>query len=411
MAKKNHVLTAVFFVSLASCAPSQQPDASIEPIDHSQQQPQNPPTHTNMPRPPNGKLVMLDSDLYVRTLKNGVLEKVDLFPEGMEITVPMNGATVNPPYRDEQGNSAFSSTGFLPVLSIDSIPDGDEARFGDARIKELFALPGGLYISAVVGQGGSSAESTFPEVIPGAPGADYQKFYNVNGQPKFNFTAALKKKFGDHMNKARPMSSLPAAEQTKYARIMQELQKVGDRQVATARHWLMMDINEGKRLSEEFEKTGKVPLEGAWTVAVQGTAVRNGFANVPCAEFQSEILREAYARAGYSHFDDFNDKKKNRLDFKNGAAAVINFGKFLDAAGWIPWDGAIYIPPTGAFVLNGTGNSPGHAYMSGGDRGRIIVDNGMPQGRDLRVTSAKIIDMMYINGVFFLPPGFIPQKW
>jgi hypothetical protein len=125
----------------------------------------------------------------------------------------------------------------------------------------------------------------------------------------------------------------------------------------------------------------------------------------------SEVLRQAYQRAGYSHYEDFNESKGNTLNFYNGAAAVVNFSAFLEKAGWIPWDPQTYIPPTGAFLMHGSGVSPGHTYMSAGDRGRLIIDNGMPQGRDLRVSSQQTIELMYQTGVFFLPPGFIPAKW
>ena len=49
--------------------------------------------------------------------------------------------------------------------------------------------------------------------------------------------------------------------------------------------------------------------------------------------------------------------------------------------------------------------------LNAGDNGRFIFDNGSPQGRDLRTTSLKTIEMMYMEGVFFLPPGFTPKKW
>lgn len=355
--------------------------------------------------------VQLETDLYLRTLRSGVLESVAILPEGTRIAIPADGQTVNHPYRDESGKEGWSSTGFLPVARIVSVPASSQAQFPPERLRQLHALPGGLFISAVAAQGGDSPESSFPPIEGAIAQPDYLSFYAYDGKPKFQFTAALKKKFGGRLNKGRPMTSLPASEQTKWRRIMGELERAGDRTTASPRYLLMMNVEEGKRLAEEFEKTGKVPLEGAWTVAVQGTAVRHGFSNVPCAEFQSELIRQAYARAGYDHRADFNEKNKNVLSYKGGSALVANLTLFLDRAGWTPWDGSVYVPPAGAIVMNGTGNSPGHAYMSGGDRGRIIVDNGMPQGRDLRITSKKIIDMMYINGVFFLPPGFIPEKW
>ena len=173
---------------------------------------------------------------------------------------------------------------------------------------------------------------------------------------------------------------------------------------------MIMDISAATQASINFEKTGAILPTGAWTIATQGTAVRHGFANVPCAETQSEILRQAYTRAGYQVTDDFNTAKGNQLIWSN-TAAVVNFSKALYTAGWIPWDSTIYKPMTGSFLMNGSGLSPGHTYISAGDDGRIIVDNGAPQGRDLRKTSQSTIDMQYQTGVFFLPPGIIPAKW
>ena len=62
---------------------------------------------------------------------------------------------------------------------------------------------------------------------------------------------------------------------------------------------------------------------------------------------------------------------------------------FLAGAGWIPWDMADYRPPIGAIMMHGAGTTPGHTYISAGDDGRLIVDNGAPQGRDLRATKAN----------------------
>ncbi|MNL85016.1 hypothetical protein D3C87_2131790 [compost metagenome] len=61
--------------------------------------------------------------------------------------------------------------------------------------------------------------------------------------------------------------------------------------------------------------------------------------------------------------------------------------------------------------MNGSGLTPGHTYIAAGDDGMIIVDNGAPQGRDLRKTTEKTISIMYQTGVFFLPPGITPATW
>ena len=77
----------------------------------------------------------------------------------------------------------------------------------------------------------------------------------------------------------------------------------------------------------------------------------------------------------------------------------------------VPWEASKYVPPAGAFMMHASGQTPGHTYMIAGDEGRFIIDNGMPQGRDLRGTSKKILEIMYRHGVFFLPPGINPQAW
>src|SRR5690606_9487842 len=131
---------------------------------------------------------------------------------------------------------------------------------------------------------------------------------------------------------------------------------------------LMIDQAEANKWSKDYEATGAVAPMGAWTIAVNATAVRHGFPNVPCAEFQSEILREAYQRAGYPVSNDFNSTKGNKLIWTN-TASVIGFSQALYAAGWIPWDPNIYRPIVGAFMMHGSGQSPGHTYISGGDDG------------------------------------------
>jgi hypothetical protein len=62
-------------------------------------------------------------------------------------------------------------------------------------------------------------------------------------------------------------------------------------------------------------------------------------------------------------------------------------------------------------MMHGAGLSPGHTFMAAGDDGRLVVDNGSPQGRDLRTTTESTLRVMYKNGVFFLPPGISPKAW
>jgi hypothetical protein len=172
----------------------------------------------------------------------------------------------------------------------------------------------------------------------------------------------------------------------------------------------MIERAEAMKWSVEYEKSGAISPFGAWMIAVEATAVRHGFPNVPCAEFQSEMLKQAYKRAGYNLTDDFNEAKGNPIIWSK-TAAVFELSKALNEAGWIPWDASKFRPPTGAFLMHGAGKTPGHTYIAGGDDGRIIVDNGAPQGRDLRKTTDKTIELMFMTGVFFLPPGINPQAW
>ena len=67
--------------------------------------------------------------------------------------------------------------------------------------------------------------------------------------------------------------------------------------------------------------------------------------------------------------------------------------------------------------------SPGHIYFVGGYNGFIIVDNGAPQGRDIRTQPERYLAWsgkdangksnkgVWTNSVFFLPPGMTPKRW
>lgn len=253
--------------------------------------------------------------------------------------------------------------------------------------------------------------SQYPALVPATPGTGFTSHFELNGKPKVAFTNSIKKRFPNTLNKAIDLGTLPGADQTKWTRVLQELRKAGDRTVVSDKTLLIINKTQAIQYSIDFENTGAVQKQGAWSIAVHGTATRHDFVNVPCAEFMSEMLRQAYARAGYSHTVDFNSTKKNVLSYFGGSARVELFAAYLEKAGWIPWDPQVYIPAAGSFMMHGSGLSPGHAYMSAGDSGRFIIDNGSPQGRDLRSTSDKLIKTMFQNGIFFLPPGFVPKKW
>ena len=369
------------------------------PSQQDQEQSKNP-----LPDTQNQKIIQTSGDMNLRTLKSGILESAAILPKNSKISVSPSSQPVNYQYRKDDGSLAFSSTGFYPQVRI------EQSSLSASEISRLNKLATGLYISATI-SGDLFTGASYPALTPGPAGTGFQANFAANGRPVYSYTTSNKKRFPNTLNKAISMSSLPGAAQVKWGKIMQELKKVGDRTVSTNKSLLIIDKTKAMQFAIDFEKTGKVQTSGAWSIAVDGTATRNGFANVPCAEFMSESLRQAYARAGYSHWEDFNSSNKNILTYFNGAALVANFSAYLDRAGWIPWDSQTYIPPAGAIMMHAQGLSPGHTYMSAGDNGRFIVDNGMPQGRDLRSTSQNTIEMMYRHGVFFLPPGFIPKKW
>lgn len=359
---------------------------------------------------PAMKTVTLKEAMNIRTLKNNVLEFVVELPAGAVLRYFDETSSQNYDYRTSGGGVERSSTGFLHPIQVVSVPASAQARIPASKLQEINAASGGVYISASISGEILRSEVTFPVIAGGTPGAGFNQYYQVSGKPKFGYSTGVKKRFGDRVNKGVPMSSLSAAQQTKWTKIYNELKRAGDRKMPSPRELMIIDSATAKALSIKFEKEGFVNDVGAWSVAVEGTATRHGFANVPCAETMSEVIRQAYRRAGYSHTEDFNATKGNKL-YWTSTAAVVELSRSLNVAGWVPWDYTQYRAPAGAIMMHTTGISPGHTYMSGGDDGRIIVDNGSPKGRDLRVTSASIIGMMYQTGVFFLPPGIQPQPW
>lgn len=181
------------------------------------------------------------------------------------------------------------------------------------------------------------------------------------------------------------------------------------------------DLKEAKEWSIRGEKNYGVSAKfGAWDIAVIGTAQRKGFGSTPCAEFASEVIRQAYTRAGYDFTEDFKPGLHTQLvvtfDKRTwGPQSVRGLGERLAKGGWIPWDPTRYKPMTGAIGMHGEATTPGHAYIIGGADGRIIVDNGHPLGLDLRGTSKRhktnFIPRQYSHSVFWLPPGILPEAW
>lgn len=354
--------------------------------------------------------LLINQAMNLRQEKNGVLELRIELPAGTQVEVPSNYSTSHLDFRNSSGALERSSTGFVTPLKIISVPKDFESAFPATKLAEINQTAGGLFISASIVSAIEGVSGNFAALKPAELGAGFTKSFNANGKPKFSYTTSSTKRFGERINKGIDPNSMSNADRTKYQRIYEELKKAADRSVETKKSYLMMDQAAATQASINFEKTGTISPVGAWTIAVNATAVRHGFPNVPCAEFQSEMLRQAYQRAGYCLTDDFNKTKGNEVIWSS-TAAVVNFSMALYKAGWVPWDSTKYRPLTGAFMMHGAGYTPGHTFIAAGDDGRYIVDNGAPQGRDLRKTSDSTIAMMFQVGVFFLPPGINPPVW
>ena len=401
------ILALASTLSLAACGPPFEGDGSSKQNGPNQGGPvAKSPTSESA-----DQTVVLDQALDVYGVEGGVLVSQSSLPIGTELAVPSNYQTSNLNYKDTNGNVQRSSTGFIFPLQIVSVPASATAHFPNSVIDRLNTTAGGLYISAAIVGNLQGVTGVFNILSPATEGSGFLANFQATGQPKYNYLKSVTKRFGGRLNKGVDPNSLSAGDQVKWAKIYSELKAFADRStVQTPKSLLMIDLALAKQWSLEFESTGAIAPNGAWTIATEATAVRHGFANTPCAEFMSELVRESYQRAGYRVSDDFNSDKDNELIWSN-SAAVVNFSQALYTAGWIPWDTRAYRPVVGALLMNGAGETPGHTFISAGDDGRYIVDNGSPQGRDLRSTSLKIINMMYQPGVFFLPPGINPPKW
>jgi hypothetical protein len=253
-------------------------------------------------------------------------------------------------------------------------------------------------------------EEDFPALNVGVAQRDYLSSFEENGRPKFFFTSYFQTRFPTRLNLEIDPATQSATERLKWQSIMRELAIASDRTVVTDNAYLFIPFVEADAASRAYEDRNEVVPFGAWTIAVKSTAPRHGFGNVPCAEFVSEIIKQAYKRAGFDVFEDFNEKAKTRLSWDT-TSAVVNLTNTLYKVGWIPWELVSFRPPTGAIMAHFKATTPGHVYMAAGHDGRLIVDNGSPGGRQLYRTTDKVIKMMYYGGVFFLPPGIIPSRW
>ena len=355
-------------------------------------------------------LITLENKENIRYLLKNVLEVAAVLPAGTVVKYPKSATPVNYDYRDANGNVLRSSSGFYPMVQIVSVTPENSAQFPPEKILSLNNTANGLFVtSSLLPDSGS--DGVFPAMKGGAPTSDYLAFFDEKGKPKYGYSAYFLKRFGSSLNHAVDGSTMSARERVKWESIYQELKNAGNREDETPMDYLIMSsLDLANKYTKEFETTGVTRPKGAWTMAVRSTAVRHGFPNVPCAEFMSEMIRQAYNRAGYDLKEDFNSTKGNYLIWDQ-TAAVVNLANALSKAGWIPWELNKYAPPAGAVMMHEQATSPGHTFMVAGDNGRFIMDNGSPAGRDLRATSKKIIDLMFKGGVFFLPPGIIPAGW
>lgn len=336
----------------------------------------------------------------IRILQKEILELAETLPAGTMLSVPGGFSPETHLYRTSSGKVERSSNGFfsgVKIVTSDLHPE---------RVLELNKQD--LWIS--VGSVPLQIGANFPALDLNEPKNEYLLSFEESGRPKFNLSSYYRTRFPKSLNRAIASSEMSEGEMRKWQTIMKELAVAGDRSVKTKSMFLFIPENEAMEASTAYEDKDEVTDMGAWTIAVKATAVRHGFPNVPCAEFMSEMLKQAYMRAGYNVFDDFNEANGTRLSW-NKTSAVINLTNTLYTVGWIPWELAYYRPPTGAIMAHFKATTPGHVYMSAGLDGRLIMDNGSPAGRKLYETSNKTIKMMYYGGVFFIPPGIIPSKW
>lgn len=356
------------------------------------------------------KKIILSEGKMIRYEVNGVLEAKAELPAGAQVEIPLEYTKKYLPFRNAKGQLERSSTGFIHPVRILSVPADYQDEFTVERINDFNTTEGGLSIFASIIEDIEGTEGHFAVHLNAEPNEAFLEYFHANGKPKFRYSKSIRKRFGSRLNHMVDSKSLTAAERDKWRSIYSELKRAATRTEPSEKSYMMIDSKLAKRLSIQFERTGAIPTRGAWTIATRATAVRHGFESVPCAEFQSEVLRQAYQRAGYRVTDDFNESKMNPLIWHH-TAAVANLSSALFRAGWIPWDASIYRPITGSFIMHQIGKSPGHTYISAGEDGMIVVDNGSPQGKDLRKSSTRVLSMMYQSGVFFLPPGINPPAW
>lgn len=253
-----------------------------------------------------------------------------------------------------------------------------------------------------------AAAATVPRSQAGLPSTN--GFFDLKGRPLKNYDVKLRERFGNRLNTPVTASQISREQLLKSQKIFREIQRAVDRSHDFDHKLMFVDANLAQAQSKAFETMGTLASEGAWTIAVEATSKRHGFGNVPCAEFMSEVIRQAYRRAGYALTPDFNSNRQNSLIW-TGTASVSGLSRALYKAGWVPFSAQSFRPPIGAIMMHTTGQSPSHTFAAAGFDGQMVVDNGSPKGRDLRQTKTSIVNLMFSPGFFMLPPGITPQSW
>lgn len=348
---------------------------------------------------------------------NNVLTMVTRLAAGTTVAVPRNSL----PQLLNLESGERDTSGFYGGVEVanQSIPTRCESA-------------NGFYITALVPIHDTTG-TVAPLPLEQTPKDVFKAVYQNDGRVRATdsvITWALnrnKKRFKSIWNKTYNPGELSSEELAKSQSILRELADFANRTIETPAGLLYLSTDsrdETRRLAESFSRQtmsqyGFSPAYGAWDIAILGTATRLGFAHAPCAEFMSEVMRQAYARAGYTHSEDFLETLEERLIFTQwqeglfGPQSVRGLSDRLMRAGWIAWDPTVYRPLTGAIAMALDAWTPGHTYIVAGLNGQFIVDNGNPRGLDLRLSDLKLSRFrdMYGMGVFFLPPGITPQKW
>ncbi len=377
--------------------------------------------------------LVLPSNTNVYVLQNGKLSKALILPKTAVISYSSKAKVQN----FSIDETVTINKGFVGPVNITKLPKSYLDKLTPEQLSQILSLSGFIYISAeIMADRGSSghysaiALKDSEEILS----KSWTKYFESNGRTKYPAKAMLKNRavFGHLIN--IPNDRLRADERTKFEKVFSEIAVAVNREVSTPKQYMILDPKQLAERVSALLKFGTVGKYGAHSVAVKGVAERY-FKKTPCAEFVSEVVRQAYLRAGYDYREDFNEDKKNPLkwlySYKDNRGNTINrngssvqgLTESFAIAGWIPWTADEFIPPVGAIMATQKATSPGHIYFVGGYNGFIIVDNGAPQGRDIRTQPERYLAWsgkgangksnkgVWTNSVFFLPPGMTPKRW